>query len=170
MRIDYSSKAGVGLTLCDHTCTVIEARGLYVDCITRDYLEKVGANAAFQWETQWNGHRISFASDSEPTLLLLIGMYAKVRQKRYKISEYFGNNTKFDINFIARDFTLVRTKNVIWDTNLASFCNKYMIKHYWMDHSLWTMLNYLTIQDWNETVMMNRCSNYGTNENLISMY
>ncbi|XP_026399677.1 uncharacterized protein LOC113295561 [Papaver somniferum] len=120
---DSAAKAGIGLTLCDYTGTIREARGLNADCTTWEELEMKGAEAAFQWAAKWSGHTISFRSNSEPFLLLLIGKYATTREQRYRISADFGNKTKFKINFIAVDFTLVRKFNVIWAAKLSVFCN-----------------------------------------------
>lgn len=163
-------RAGIGLTLIDHTCTVREARGFFIDSTSIEELEKAGAEAAFQWVTCWSGHRISFRSDSEPTLMLLVGMYAEARRQRYLISEDFGNTKNFDINFLAQDFTLVIRNDVIWAASLSSFCKKYEINHNWVDFSLRALIIYLNIQPWNENVM-NACnSSFGVTEQQQSIY
>ncbi|XP_026398992.1 uncharacterized protein LOC113294831 [Papaver somniferum] len=66
---DSSMRAGIGLTLIDHTGTIREARGSFIDSTTTEELEKPGTEAAFQWATCWSGHKISFKSDSEPILV-----------------------------------------------------------------------------------------------------
>ncbi|XP_026440608.1 uncharacterized protein LOC113339581 [Papaver somniferum] len=111
--IAYSSmRAGIDLTLIDHTCTIREARGFYIESRSIEELERAGADAAFQWETCWSGHIISFKSDSEPTLVLLVGMYAEARIQRYLISEDYGNTRKFETIFLVQDFNLVRSTDV----------------------------------------------------------
>lgn len=117
--MNSNSKAGIGLTLVDHTCIVIEARGFSTDNTTIEEIERAGAEAAFQWATCWSRHKISFRSDSEPTLVLLVGMYAKARRQRYLISEDFGNSKKIAINFLAQDFSLVLRTDVIWAAKLS---------------------------------------------------
>lgn len=84
----------------------------------------------------------------------------EARQQRYKISVDFGNNTKFDINFIAKDFNLVMRSQIIWAAKIDVFCNKYAIKHNWLDQSLWAILTFLNIQNWNEDVTIYRNSPY----------
>lgn len=41
------NSAGIGLTMCDFTRIIREARGLHVDCSTIEKLEKAANDAAF---------------------------------------------------------------------------------------------------------------------------
>ncbi|XP_026377168.1 uncharacterized protein LOC113271499 isoform X1 [Papaver somniferum] len=122
------------------------------DCTTREQLERLTADAAFQRAIKCSGHYINFGSDSEPTLRLLIGKYAEAKESRYKKSAENGNITKLYINFKVPAFTLVLRSNVMWAAKISVFCNKYIIKHCWNGDSLLDILNYLNIQTWNKDV------------------
>lgn len=106
----------------------------------------------FKWATEWSWHTITFRSNSEPTLLLLIGKYEKARQQRYVINGEFCNNARFDINFLVNSFALVRRSTLFGAANISAFCNKFSIDHVWTGYALWAILTFLDIQNWNECV------------------
>lgn len=69
-----------------------EGRGKHADYSTRDEIEAIEANEAFQLAAHWSGRNVIFQSDSEPTLLMLMEMYAETKERRYNISEDFDVN------------------------------------------------------------------------------
>lgn len=126
---------------------------MHADFRTKEELEVKGAQASFQWASQWNGHNIVFQSDSDPILKLLAGMYAKVREFRFKISEDFGYNANNCINFKAQGFILKNRIDITQAVHIAIYCNRFGIIKYWTRENLRTLLNNLKIQFWNETVI-----------------
>ncbi|XP_026378266.1 uncharacterized protein LOC113272675 [Papaver somniferum] len=116
--------SAIALTLVDDTGTFKEARGESSGWNSKELLELNGAESAFQWETELNGYNIEFQCDSEPTLMLLIGMYAKSRANRFKDSSFFGSQYNKPLNFKATSFILINRQNNALTANLAIYFNK----------------------------------------------
>lgn len=115
--------SAIGLTLIDDVGYCREARGESSGWRTREQLELNAAENAFQWATELTGHNIEFQSDSEPTLLKIMEMYAQAKEERFKNSDSFGNSTKTPANFKAMAFNLVSRFDNIMPAAISRLCN-----------------------------------------------